>query len=285
MKKTTVLVGNTLYDAKTIPTSAEKDSIITEKVAQNKATIQREKDKKELRRACDTVKFNFVEANGMEKSAEVLRVSGKPDFYNRAWKETRDRAIQYINSAIDTDMLKVLVEQFNQNKRVVSMYSKEDLETMADSLKARKKGLRFKPDATDKVFKVRISEAKGLEQIKRVIYGWFMERGLDIRNSTIVEDILYKVCGMVTNTTKKERANSGYGNLLKNNSTKALNNLYCALIESMIEAKAIKTAVLDKDILEVINNKDSVMIYNNMGRVVSGSYGTGIEMSEQNSKN
>lgn len=282
MKKT--VVGNTLYDSSSIPTEQEKSALIDAKVNQNKATIQREKDKKELRRACDTVKFSFTKANEMESKPEIIRVSGKPDFYNKGWKETRERAIAYINSAIDADMMKVLVEQFNQNKRAVSMYSKEDLETMTETLKARKKGLRFKPDATDKVFKVRIADAKGLEQIKRVIYGWFMERGIDIRNSSIMENILYKVCGMVTNTTKKDRANSGYANLLKNNSTKALNNLYCALVEAMMEAKAIKSATIDKDILEVINNKDSVMIYNNMGRVVSGSYGTGIEVNEQNNE-
>ena len=283
MKKNT-LVGNTLYSTTSLPTEQEKRDLVDAKVNQNKANIQREKDAKELRRACDTVKFSFTKANEMEKPAEILRVSGKPDFYNKGWKETRDRAIAYINSNIDTDMMRVLAEQFNQNKRAVSMYSKEDLETMTESLKARKKGLRFKLDATDKVFKVRIADAKGLEQIKRVIYGWFMEREVDIRNSTIVDDILYKVCGMVTNTAKKERANSGYADLLKNNSTKALNNLYCALVEAMMEAKAIKPATIDNDILEVINNKDSVMIYNNMSRVVSGSYGTGIEVNEQNNE-
>ena len=280
MKKSTVLVGNTLYDTNTIPSDTEKSAVISEKVEQNKATIQREKDKRELRRACDTVKFSFTKANDMEKSADILRVSGKPDYYNRGWKEIRERVVQYINSAMDSDLMRVLVEQFNQNKRAVSMYSKEDLETMTESLKARKKGLRFKLDSTDKVFKVRVSEAKTMTETKAIINGWFLERGVDIRNSTIIEEILFNVSGMRTNTSKKERANSGYVNLLKNNSTKGLNNLYCSLVELMASAKAIKPAVVDKDILEVINNKDCVIISNSMGRILSGSYGDRVEVVE-----
>lgn len=280
MKKKTILIGNTLYDSNTIANSAEKESLITEKVAKNKATEQRRKDMNELRRACDTVKFNFTKANGMEKGVEILRVNGKPDYYNKGWKEVRERAVQYINSTMDSDLMKVLVEQFNENKRIVSMYSKEDIEAMTDSLKARKKGLRFKLDSTDKVFKVRISESKTMTETKAIINGWFLERGVDIRNSTIIEEILFNVCGMRTSTAKKDRANSGYINLLKNNSTKALNNMYCTLVELMAVAKAIKPAVIDKDILEVINNKDAVMINNSMGRVLGGSYGDRVEVVE-----
>lgn len=282
-KKSTVLVGNTLYDTASIPSEQEKSTLIDAKVIQNKATVQREKDKRELRRACDTVKFSFTKANEMESKPEILRVNGKPDYYNKAWRGIRERAVQYINSAMDSDLMKVLVEQFNENKRAVSMYSKEDLETMTESLKARKKGSRFKLDATDKVFKVRVAEVKTMTETKAVINGWFLEHGVDIRNSTIIEEILFSVCGMRTNTAKKDRANSGYVNLLKNNSTRALNNMYCTLVELMTIAKAIKPAVIDKDVLEVINNKDAVMINNSMGRILSGGYGKRVEVVEKES--